>query len=119
MARILIADDSSFMRLMLKEILTQLGHSVSGEAADGQEAVALYAELGLDLVTMDLSMPHMDGLAAIRWLKDLHPQSRVVVCSAHVTDAVVQECGAYGVRDFIVKPFHADHVATAIASALA
>lgn len=115
MANILIADDSSFMRLMLKEILTRMGHTIAGEASDGQEVLDLYdGRNPPDLVTMDITMPRMDGIEALRRLQQVHPASRVIVCSAQGKDDIVRECLSFGARAFIVKPFQAEQVAQAI-----
>ncbi len=115
MATILIADDSSFMRLMLKEILTRMGHTIAGEASDGAEVLDLYdRENPPDLVTMDITMPRMDGVEALRRLQQAHPASRVIVCSAQGKDDIIKECLSSGARAFIVKPFQADQVAKAI-----
>ncbi|MBM3267698.1 MAG: response regulator [Candidatus Sericytochromatia bacterium] len=115
MATILIADDSSFMRLMLKEILTRMGHTIAGEAADGAEVLDLYDRGNPpDLVTLDVTMPRMDGIEALRRLQEVHPGSRVIICSAQGRDEVIQECMSSGARAFIVKPFQADQVAKAI-----
>ncbi|MBM3273904.1 MAG: response regulator [Candidatus Sericytochromatia bacterium] len=115
MASILIADDSSFMRLMLREILTRMGHTIAGEACDGNEVLELYDVANPpDLVTMDITMPRMDGIEALRKLQNLHPPSRVIVCSAQGKDEIIRECLSSGARAFIVKPFQAEQVAQAI-----
>lgn len=119
MANILIADDSSFMRIMLREILTRMGHTIAAEAADGVEVLELYdAKNPPDLVTMDITMPRMDGIEAMRRLRTAHPDSRVIVCSAQGKDEVVQECMSVGAKAFIAKPFQAEQVAQAISRVL-
>ena len=82
MARILIADDAAFMRMMIKNILTQKGHEVVGEAANGEEDVARYAELRPDVMTMDITMPEKDGIEALKEIIAADPAARVVMCSA-------------------------------------
>ncbi len=119
MASILIADDSSFMRIMLREILTRMGHTIAAEASDGVEVLALYDVANPpDVVTMDITMPRMDGIEAMRRLRLVHPASRVIVCSAQGKEEVVQECLSSGARAFIAKPFQAEQVAQAITQVL-
>lgn len=118
MARILIVDDAAFMRMMMRNILTDGGHEVVAEGADGAEAVKLYDEHVPDLVTMDITMPNMDGLAALRALRTLHPDARVVMCSAMGQQSMVIESVREGAKDFIVKPFQTERVLTAVASSL-
>lgn len=119
MANILIADDSAFMRIMLREILTRMGHTITAEASDGIEVLERYdLENPPDLVTMDITMPRMDGIEAMRRLKQVHPDSRVIVCSAQGKDDVVAECMSVGAQAFIMKPFQAEQVAQAISRVL-
>ncbi len=118
MKSILIVDDAAFMRLMLKDILSQNGYAVVAEAADGQEAVDLYRKFKVDLVTMDITMPTMDGITAIKEIKAHDPEARIIVCSAMGQQAMVLEAIQSGARDFIVKPFQADRVLDAVKKAL-
>ena len=118
MARILIADDAAFMRMMIKNILTQNGHEVVGEAANGEEAVARYAELRPDVMTMDITMPEKDGIEALREIIAADPDAKIVMCSALGQESKVLESIKLGAKDFVVKPFQADRVLSAIEKAL-
>ncbi|BAK17407.1 response regulator [Solibacillus sp. FSL W7-1436] len=116
--RILIVDDAAFMRMMIKDILTKNGYEVVGEAADGIQAVEKYNELRPDLVTMDITMPEMDGIAALKEIKGTDPSAVVIMCSAMGQQAMVIDAIQAGAKDFIVKPFQADRVIEAIQKAL-
>lgn len=113
MAKILVVDDAAFMRMMLKDILTKLGHEVT-EASNGQEAVAKYNEVKPALVTMDITMPEMDGLEALKKIRSTDPNAIIVMCSAMGQQAMVIDAIQSGAKDFIVKPFQADRVQEAI-----
>ena len=116
--RILIVDDAAFMRMMIKDILTKNGYEVVAEAADGQQAVELFKEHAPDLVTMDITMPEMDGIAALKAIKSNDPNATVIMCSAMGQQAMVIDAIQAGAKDFIVKPFQADRVIEAIQKAL-
>ena len=118
MKSILVVDDAAFMRLMLKDILSQNGYAVVAEACDGKEAIELYRKFKVDLVTMDITMPTMDGITAIKEIKAQDPDARIIVCSAMGQQAMVREAISSGARDFIVKPFQADRVLDAVKKAL-
>ena len=118
MARILIADDASFMRQMIREIIEPEGHEVVGEATNGIEAVDLYNELSPDLVTMDIVMPKRSGIDAVKAILARHPTACVVMCSALGQETLVMEALQAGARDFIVKPFKPDSVVSTIAKML-
>ena len=118
MARVLIADDAAFMRMMIKNILTQSGHEVVGEAANGDEAVARYAELKPDVMTMDITMPEKDGISALKEIIASDPGAKVVMCSALGQESKVLESIKLGAKDFVVKPFQAERVLSAIDKAL-
>ena len=118
MARILVADDAAFMRMMIKNILTQNGHEVVGEAADGNQAVEQYQALKPDVCTMDITMPEKDGIQALKDILVSDPGARVVMCSALVQEAKVIESIRAGAKDFIVKPFQPERVLSAIEKAL-
>jgi two-component system chemotaxis response regulator CheY len=105
MARILVADDASFMRQMIREILEAEGHEVCGEASDGIEAVEKWKDLHPDLCTMDIVMPRRSGIDAVRGIVELDPQARIVMCSALGQETLVNEAIQAGAKDFIVKPF--------------
>ncbi|MBA2174101.1 response regulator [Halobacillus locisalis] len=116
--RILIVDDAAFMRMMVKDILTKNGYEIAGEAEDGKKAVELYKEQQPDLVTMDITMPEMDGIAALKEIKSENPNAKVIMCSAMGQQAMVVDAIQAGAKDFIVKPFQADRVIEAIQKAL-
>ena len=111
---ILICDDAAFMRMMIKDILTKNGYNVAGEAENGAKAVEKYAELKPDLVLMDITMPEMDGIEALRKIKASDPSASVIMCSAMGQQAMVIESIQSGAKDFIVKPFQADRVIEAV-----
>ncbi|GAB2563441.1 response regulator [Gracilibacillus alcaliphilus] len=116
--KVLVVDDAAFMRMMIKDILTKNGYEVVGEAQDGQEAVDKYKELTPDLVTMDITMPEKDGIAALKEIKSLHADATVIMCSAMGQQAMVIDAIQAGAKDFIVKPFQADRVIEAISKAM-
>ncbi|CAM4035137.1 chemotaxis response protein [Lederbergia lenta] len=116
--KILIVDDAAFMRMMVKDILTKNGFEVVGEAADGAQAVEKYKELKPDLVTMDITMPEMDGITALKEIKAFDPSAKIIMCSAMGQQAMVIDAIQAGAKDFIVKPFQADRVIEAISKTL-
>ena len=111
---ILICDDAAFMRMMIKDILTKNGYNVAGEAENGLKAVEKYNETKPDLVMMDITMPEMDGIQALKKIKETDPNATVIMCSAMGQQAMVIEAIQSGANDFIVKPFQADRVLEAI-----
>ena len=111
---ILICDDAAFMRMMIKDILTKNGYNVVGEAENGAVAVDKYTELKPDLVLMDITMPEMDGIQALKKIKSIDSSATVVMCSAMGQQAMVIESIQSGAKDFIVKPFQADRVLEAV-----
>lgn len=112
--RILIVDDAAFMRMMLRDILTKNGYEVAGEACNGVEALSKYAEVQPDLVTMDITMPDVDGLQATSNIMKEYPNAKIIMCSAMGQQAMVIEAIQKGAKDFIVKPFQAERVLEAI-----
>ncbi len=114
MKKVLIADDAAFMRIMLRDILTQGGYEVAGEASDGIEAVELYQKIKPDLVTMDITMPKMDGLTALKKIIGTDPGAKIIMCSAMGQQPMVIEAIQAGAKDFIVKPFQAQRVLESI-----
>ena len=114
MARILIVDDAAFMRMMIKDILTKNGYEIAAEAENGQKAVEKYPEAKPDLVLMDITMPEMDGIEALKKIKELDPNAKVIMCSAMGQQAMVIEAIQSGAKDFIVKPFQAERVLEAV-----
>ncbi|MFD0049457.1 response regulator [Actinomycetes bacterium NPDC127524] len=118
MARILIVDDAKFMRITLSNILTKADHEIIGEGENGREAVNLYRELHPDLVTMDITMPVMSGLDAVKEIKSEFPDAKVIMCSAMGQQKMVVEAIEAGAKDFIVKPFDENRVVEAISRVL-
>ena len=111
---ILICDDAAFMRMMIKDILTKNGYGIAGEAENGQIAVDKYNETKPDLVLMDITMPEMDGIEALKAIKAADAGAKVIMCSAMGQQAMVIESIQAGAKDFIVKPFQADRVLEAV-----
>ncbi|WP_017726833.1 response regulator [Halalkalibacterium ligniniphilum] len=114
MASVLIVDDAAFMRMMIKDILSKNNFEIAGEAANGAEAVDLYKDLKPDLVTMDITMPEKDGIQALKEIKAIDANAKVIMCSAMGQQAMVIDAIQSGAKDFIVKPFQADRVLEAI-----
>jgi len=111
---ILICDDAAFMRMMIKDILSKNGYNVVGEAENGAIAVDKYKELHPDLVLMDITMPEMDGIQALKNIKAADGGANVIMCSAMGQQAMVIEAIQSGAKDFIVKPFQPDRVLEAV-----
>lgn len=116
--RILVVDDAAFMRMMIRDILTKNGYEVVGEAQDGAQAIEKFKEFKPDLITMDITMPEMDGIAALKEIKKLDGNAKVIMCSAMGQQAMVIDAIQAGAKDFIVKPFQADRVIEAIKKTL-
>ena len=117
-ATIMIVDDAAFMRMMLKDVLVKNGFSVVGEIENGAVAVEKYKELQPNLTIMDITMPEMDGLQAVKEIRKQDSQARIIMCSAMGQQAMVIEAIQSGAKDFIVKPFQADRVVEAVTKAL-
>ena len=107
---ILVVDDAAFMRMMIKDILTKNGYNVVGEAENGLKAFEKYNELKPDLVLMDITMPELDGIGALKKIKAADPGAMVVMCSAMGQQAMVIDAIQSGAKDFIVKPFKPDRI---------
>lgn len=105
MTKMLIVDDSLFMRQMLKNILPKDKFEVVGEASTGKEAIKKYKELNPDIVTMDITMPDMDGISAVREIKEINENAKVIMCSAMGQKPMIKEALEAGALDFIIKPF--------------
>jgi len=118
MPRILVVDDNAFMRSNLKSVLTGAGFEVVAEATDGLEAISMYQSSAPDLVTLDITMPNMDGVQALRELRSLDPEARIVMVSALGQEALVVEAITAGAADFVVKPFQPQRVVDAVNKAL-
>jgi two-component system chemotaxis response regulator CheY len=115
---ILICDDAAFMRMMIKDILTKNGYTIAGEAENGVKAIDKYLETKPDLVMMDITMPELDGIQALKKIKATDPGANVIMCSAMGQQAMVIESIQSGAKDFIVKPFQADRVLEAVKKAV-
>jgi len=115
--RIMIVDDAVFMRMKLKDILEKNGYEVVAEAQNGADAVEKYKAEKPDIVTMDITMPEMDGIQALKNIKKVDPSAKVIMCSAMGQQAMVMEAIQSGALDFIVKPFETDRVIDSIQKA--
>ncbi|MCW3022154.1 MAG: response regulator receiver protein [Conexibacter sp.] len=118
MARVLVVDDAAFMRKMVGDALCGGGHEIVGEAANGAEAVQQFEALRPDVTTLDITMPEKDGLTALREIMAADPAAKIVMCSALGQESKVLESIKLGAKDFVVKPFQADRVLSAIDKAL-
>jgi two-component system chemotaxis response regulator CheY len=118
MARVLVVDDAAFMRKMVTDALSGGGHEIVGEAANGAEAVQRFQELRPDIMTLDITMPEKDGLAALKEIIAVDPGAKVVMCSALGQESKVLESIKLGAKDFVVKPFQVDRVLSAVEKAL-
>ncbi len=118
MARILIVDDAKFIRITLTNILKKANHEIVGEAENGREAVRLYRELEPDLVTMDITMPEMSGLDAVKEIKKYFKDARIIMCSAMGQQKMVVDAIEAGAKDFIVKPFDDSQVVDSVSRVL-
>ena len=116
--RILITDDTAFMRLLLQKILTENGYEVVGEADNGKEAVRLFERHRPDLVTMDITMPILNGVEALKRIRALDPNAQVLMVSAMGQQNMVMQALREGARGFLVKPFEKEKVLQAVAEAL-
>ena len=116
--RVLIVDDAIFMRMKLKDILEKNGFEVVGEAQNGVEAIEKYKTEKPDLVTMDITMPEMDGVSALKEIKKVNEGAKVVMCSAMGQQAMVMEAIQAGAIDFIVKPFESERVIQSLKKAI-
>lgn len=116
--RILICDDTMFMRTILKELLVDNGYEVVGEAENGRMAVEKFDKLKPDLILMDITMPEMDGLTALNKIMEKDSNAKVIICSAMGQEKMVMSAIKAGARDFIVKPFENDRVTQAVAKTI-
>ena len=116
---VLVCDDAIFMRTMISDILSQAGFEVVGEAESGSQAVAKYRQLKPDLVTMDIVMPDMGGIEAVREICKNDPEAKILMCSAMGQQALVVEAIQAGAKDFVVKPFQPSRVLEAVQRVLA
>lgn len=110
MQKVLIVDDTIFMRVALRRLLEKSGFEVTGEAENGLIGVEKYKELQPDIVTMDITMPQMTGLEALREIMNFDPKAKVIIVSAMGQEPMVKEAIVNGAKSFIVKPFKEEHV---------
>ena len=116
--KILLVDDAAFMRKMIKDTLSKNGYTDIFEAVDGADAVEKYGEVGPDLVIMDITMPNMDGLEALKAIRAKDGNANVVMCSALGQESMVMDAVRSGAKDFIVKPFKPDRVLKTVTNIL-
>jgi len=114
MARILIIDDAKFMRMTLSNIIKNANHEIIAEGENGNQAIELYNEFQPDLVIMDITMPEMSGIDAVKMIKRTSPDAKIIMCSAMGQQKMVVEAIEAGAKDFIVKPFDEQRVMDAI-----
>ena len=112
--RVLVVDDAAFMRMMLKNILTSAGYEVVGEAENGEKALLKYKELKPDIVTLDITMPDVDGITAVKNIIEYDPKARIIMCSAMGQQTMVLDAIKAGAKDFIIKPFQKERVIEAL-----
>lgn len=118
MAKVLIVDDAAFMRMMIKDILEKNGFEIVGEANNGIKAVELFKKEKPDIVTMDITMPDMDGIEAVKSIKEFDSSAKIIMCSAMGQQSMVMDAIKAGAKDFIVKPFQPDRVIEAVTKVL-
>ncbi len=112
--KVLIVDDATFMRMMIKDFLTKNGYEVCGEADNGAKAVLKYKELTPDLVIMDITMPKVDGIQAVKEIMKFNESAKIIMCSAMGQQGMVIEAIQAGAKDFIVKPFQENRIIEAV-----
>ena len=115
---VLIVDDLAFIKIVLRDILEKSGFRVVGEASNGEEAISLYQDKRPDVVLMDITMPGMDGLTALKKIREIDPEARVIICSALGQQRLIVQAIQLGAKDFIVKPFQPQRVVSSLKKAL-
>ncbi len=115
---VLIVDDLTFIKIVLRDILEKSGFHVVGEASNGKQALAMYQERHPDVVLMDITMPDMDGLTALKKIREIDPAAKVIICSALGQQRLIVQAIQLGAKDFIVKPFQPPRVVSALKKAL-
>ena len=112
--KVMIVDDTAFMRIMIRNILEGHGHQVVAEACNGKQAIELYKQHRPELVLMDITMPEMDGIQAIEKIKVIDPSAKIIICSALGQRRLVLDAVFQGASDFIVKPITKDRLIQAV-----
>ena len=115
---VLIVDDLTFIKMVLKDLVEKAGFRVVGEASDGEEALKMYDEKRPDVVLLDITMPKMDGLTALKKILEMDPQAKVIMCSALGQQRLILQAIQLGAKDFIVKPFKPERVIGSIKKTL-
>ena len=118
MASVLIVDDAAFMRLTIKQYLEPEGFTIAGEAGTGIEAWQMYAQVKPDVVILDITMPDMNGIEALKRIKIIDPDAKIIICSALGQHEMVAKAIEFGAQDFIVKPFQASRLVAALRKVL-
>ncbi len=114
MARVLVVDDAVFMSMTIRKMIEPEGYEVAGEAGNGVEAVQRYMDIQPDVVLLDITMPEMNGIDALKRIKEFDPKAKVIMCSAMGQQVMVAQAIQSGAKDFVVKPFEKDRVLAAI-----
>ena len=115
---VLIVDDLTFIKIVLRDIIEKAGFRVVGEASNGEQAIAMYQDTRPDVVLMDITMPGMDGLTALKKIREIDSAARVIICSALGQQQLIVQAIQLGAKDFIVKPFQPRRVIAALKKAL-
>lgn len=116
--RILLVDDAMIIRMILRKILTEAGFEIAGEASNGAEAIRKYRELRPDLVTMDITMPEMGGIKALKSIREIDPEAKVIICSAMGQKSLIIEAMEAGAVNFLAKPFDEEKVVETVRKTL-
>ncbi len=119
MVDVLIVDDSLYLRVMIKKILKKLGHNVVAEASNGKEAIEAFKQHTPDLVTMDVVMPELNGLLAIKNIMQIQPKANIIVVTALGHEPMIRQAIKLGAKDFVIKPFKQDELIQAVEGVLA
>lgn len=114
MANVLIVDDTSFMRFTIRKAIEGVGHTVIGEAVDGSQAITQYFRLKPDVVILDVTLPVMDGIEALKYINSRDPEAKVIMCSAYSHVDTISKAVSYGALDFVIKPFQQERLIKAI-----
>jgi two-component system, chemotaxis family, chemotaxis protein CheY len=115
---VLVVDDLAFIKIVLRDIIEKSGFRVVGEASNGEQAIAAYQDKRPDVVLMDITMPGMDGLTALKKIREIDPAARIIICSALGQQQLITQAIQLGAKDFIVKPFQPQRVVSALKKAL-